>query len=182
MSHIDTCVRFISHEIILPSHLSRNPLHIIVKSYCKTTPSKAAHRTFLRGECIAGQSLPTWYIQWGIPHKLYINMLSTRASWHKLHMPSRRIIGYIGISQNTTHPKIHAKLILSFQTSFKYRLTINTACLTCNHWVLNSIIFSINNKLSSSQNIPPQSEGANDCEELEFKNCSLPSCHIDHLI
>ncbi len=109
-------------------------------------------------------------------------MLFTTASWHKgLHMPSRWIIGYIGISGNTTHPESHATLILDLQTSFKYGFAIHTACLTCNQWVSNSIIVSFNNKLSSFQNIPPHSEGAKDCKELKFKNCSLPWCHIDHL-
>ncbi len=145
MSHIDTCVRLISHEIILPWHLSRNPLDSTVKSYCKTTQIKLpTHRTFLRGECILGQSLPTWYIQCGIPHKLHINMLHATANRHTgLYMPLWRIIAYIGGSGNTTHPKIHAKLILDLQTRFKYGFTINTARLTCNQWVSNTIIVSV---------------------------------------
>ena len=40
-------VRLISHEIILHSHLSRNPLHSIIKSYCKTTHIEAAIKTHL---------------------------------------------------------------------------------------------------------------------------------------
>ena len=37
-------VRLISHEIMLNSHLSRNPLDSIVKSSCKTTHIEAAIR------------------------------------------------------------------------------------------------------------------------------------------
>ena len=40
-------VRLISHQIILHSHSSRNPLESKVKSYCKNTHNEAANKTHL---------------------------------------------------------------------------------------------------------------------------------------
>ena len=61
--HMNLKVCLLSHEILLYSHLSRNPLDSIFKSYWLTarplTLKLLSRRTCLRRECIAGQSLPT---------------------------------------------------------------------------------------------------------------------------
>ena len=87
------------------------------------------------------------HIQKGIPHELNINLISTTTNWLEgLNMPSWRIVGYVGIGRNTTHPKVHAKLIPNLQTSFKYGSAIHTAGLADEERITNSISVSVNNK------------------------------------
>ena len=69
--------RLISHEIILLSHLTRNPLDSIVKSYCKTTHIEAAVTSHLFERGICWSKPPQVKTPVGIPHKLYIQLLPT---------------------------------------------------------------------------------------------------------
>ena len=175
-----TWVRLISHEIILQAairwtaylSLTARPLTLKLLS----------HGTFLRGECIAGQSFPTCKLQWGVPHKLHIKVLPTTTNWFKgLHMSSWRIVGYVRVSRDTAHPKIQATLIFDLQTSFEYGFTVDTAGLAGDSGVTDPIVVSVSNKWSSFQQATPHLERAEKCKELKFKYCSLSWCHSDHL-
>ena len=97
-------VRLISNEIILHSHLSRNPLDSIIKSYCKTTHIEAAITTHLFDTgmhcsiCFKKfESASTWFIQRFRPssysifkHASSMGVLLTPLIWqrcedHELH-------------------------------------------------------------------------------------------------
>ena len=121
MSHIDTCVRLISHEIILPSHLSRNPLDSIVRSYCKTTHIKAVitSHLFYEGNALLVRASPRDTSS----KAFHIICTSTRCLQQPVDTtgstcPLDGSSAILRISGNTTHPKIHAKRFLNLQTKF----------------------------------------------------------------
>ena len=168
----------------LPSHLRRNPLDNIVKSYCKTTHIKAAitsHLFLKRGthcwweppHVIHPVRHSTWTVH---QHVVYNNQL-TGGAQHALSTDHQLCWNQWEADSSKDSCQAHT------QSSNNLQVWVHHlhSCLTCKHWVSNSIIVSVNNKLSSFQKIPPHSEGAKDCKELKFENCSLSWCHIDHL-
>ena len=138
-------VRSISHEIILHSHLSRNPLDSKVKSYCKTTHIEAAITSHLfEGKMHCWPKPP--HVRNPVYKASHISCTSNfqllpAASncFKKIHMSSRRIVGYVQVSRDTAHPKVQAKLILNLQTCFQYGFAVDTAGLTSDERITNSI-------------------------------------------
>ena len=138
-------VRSISHEIILHSHLSRNPLDSKVKSYCKTTHIEAAITSHLFEGKMHCWSKPP-HVRNPVYKASHISCTSNfqllpAASncFKKIHMSSRRIVGYVQVSRDTAHPKVQAKLILNLQTCFQYGFAVDTAGLTSDERITNSI-------------------------------------------
>ena len=68
-------------------------------------------------------------------------------------MSSRRIVRYVLICRNTTHPTVHAKLILNFQTCLQNGLAIHTGGLAGDQGVTDSIIVSVNQQVELLLNI-----------------------------
>ena len=170
MSHIDTCVRLISHEIILPAHLSRNPLDSIVKSYCKTTHIKAAITSHLfkrRMHC------------WAEPPR------DTSSKAFHMSCKSTCCLQQPADTRDSTCPLDGSSAIFGSVAGGSTRDSCQAHTQSSNQlqvWVHHSHCLSDMQSMRPElhncqckqqvellfQKIPPHSEGAKDCKELKF--------------